>query len=101
MSELKPAATIGSGSKRPFELAIFEADGEPERTAGQLEQAAGQVGRDIPDRLLAAVVLHEVTKSIIAGVIEPAPPNMLNGTQPGVALQRRERAERLAAGGRN
>ncbi len=40
-------------------LAILDADREPERTAGQLEQLAGDVCGRIPQILLAAVVLDE------------------------------------------
>ena len=47
------------GIEPALELAIFDADREPERPAGQLEQAARQVGGRVELALPAAVILLE------------------------------------------
>src|SRR3712207_2578007 len=81
MSELKPAATTGSGSNRPLSLRYSTPTASPSGPPGRSNR--------VPDRLAVASnwlcrllsFCSNVTKLIICGVIDPKPPNRLNGTQ--------------------
>ena len=55
----EPGRNDGIGIERGALVAMLEADGDADRSGGQLEQVAGQVGGEAEDLLLAFVALGE------------------------------------------